>query len=268
MAIALPFRVALLGVALAASAPEYAHAQKVIDWDDADAVKVDTARQPPAFPVVAVVPKPFLKRGRLELQLGGGLSVNDPLIRHWQSVGQLSYFLSETLAVGVEAGLYRAEPLAAVDLVPLQARRLPTLNRYSGSVAINFHYAPIYGKFAHARNTIVYWEAYITSGVGAIRTQSIPRDPALAAFTNDRLAMNLGLGIRLFANRFTTLNLGVRDYVFVDKLEPRERSVARFASAESARANADSALINNVVVQLGIAVWFPTTFKRRRHTKR
>lgn len=256
--------VALLGVVLAA-VPRSARAQKAIDLENADAVRVGSDRRLP-FEIVAVVPKPFLKRNRLEVRATGGVTVNDPLLRHWQLAGQLSYFLSEKLAVGVEGALYRAESLEAADLVPLQARRLPSLNRYIGEAALDFQYAPIYGKFAHARTSIAYWEGFFTSGIGAIRTQTIPRDPALAAFVNNRIAANVGFGIRLFGNRFTTFTLSVRDYIFVDKLEPRERTTARFASAKAARANADPTLINHIVVQLGVAFWLPLSFHYRHKT--
>ena len=60
----------------------------------------------------------------------------------------LDYFLTDVLAVGLEGQYYVKDLREPYLLVPSQARRLPTVNKYNYGAALNFHYVPIYGKFA------------------------------------------------------------------------------------------------------------------------
>jgi hypothetical protein len=55
-----------------------------------------------------------------------------------------------------------------------------------------------------------------------------------------------------------TVNVGIRDYVFVDQFEAVDRTEI---SGEAAKANADTAIINNVLFQAGISFWIPPTFE-------
>ena len=58
-----------------------------------------------------------------------------------------------------------------------------------------------------------------------------------------------------------TISLGVRDYVFFDHFEPKNRSETMFTSAQDAKDHADGALINNVMFQIGVSFWIPTSFE-------
>lgn len=211
--------------------------------------------------IVVVVRKPFLKVGRLEILPQFGVTVNDNIIRHVQFNGQLNYFLTDVLAVGLEGHLYAKQLREPFDLVARQARRLPTVNKYNWGAALNFHYVPVYGKFAILDEHIVHWETFFTAGVGVTQSEVLPRDPAFQPFTNLLITPNVGGSMRFFLTKFITINAGIRDYIFVDKYEPKNRSEDMFASAEAAKNNADSSLINNVVFQLGVSFWFPTSFE-------
>ena len=96
-------------------------------------------------------------------------------------------------------------------------------------------------------------------------TEVIPRDPANAsiAFKNTALTPNFGIGTRFFMFDWLTVNFALRDYIIPDKFEsnpnpPMDR--APFASAADAKANADSALVNNLMLYVGIGVYLPTKF--------
>lgn len=230
---------------LSASAKSTEAADTKVSWQD----------------IVVVVRKPFLKQHRVELLPTWGITMNDNIIRHFQFAGAINYFLTDVLAVGVEGQYYIKDLREPYDLVARQARRLPTVNKYNWGAALNFHYVPIYGKFAILDDHIIHWETFFTAGVGFTQSEVIPRDPAFAPFTNFLITPNVGASMRFFVTKFLTVNLGVRDYIFVDKFEPVGRSVDNFQSAESAKDNADTSLINNVVFQAGLAFWFPTGFE-------
>ena len=211
--------------------------------------------------IVVVVRKPFLKSRRTELFPMVGTTMNDNMIRHYTIGGELAYYLTDVLAVGVEGQYYRHSFQEPFDLVARQARRLPTINEYKWSAALDFHYVPIYGKFAILDHRLVTWESFFTAGIGAGESEVIPRDTKFPGFTNLLIMPNVGASMRFFLARWLTINLGIRDYIFYDHFEPRNRSETMFPTAESAKANAEGSLINNLMFQIGVSFWVPTSFE-------
>jgi len=231
---------------------------------NAGVVKVGEIKRTPLSwkDILVVVRKPFLKARRTELSPFVGTSMNDNMIRHYAVGGELAYYLTDVLAVGVEAIYYQDSFREPFDLVARQARRLPTVNQYNWSGALNFHYVPVYGKFAILDHRIVTWEVAFTAGIGAGQSEVIPRDTKLPGFTNILIMPNLGANMRFFIAKWLTINAGIRDYIFYDKFEPLMRTVGgENASAEDAKAKADGALINNVMFQIGVSFWLPTSFE-------
>jgi outer membrane beta-barrel protein len=211
--------------------------------------------------IVVVVRKPFLKSHRTELFPMVGTTMNDNMIRHYSIGGELAYYLTDVLAVGVEGQYYTHSFQEPFDLVARQARRLPTINEYKWSAALDFHYVPIYGKFAILDHNLVTWESYFTAGIGAGESEVIPRDTKFPGFTNLLIMPNVGASMRFFVSKWMTVNLGIRDYIFYDHFEPRNRSETMFPTAESAKANAEGSLINNLMFQIGVSFWVPTSFE-------
>jgi outer membrane beta-barrel protein len=212
--------------------------------------------------ILVVVRKPFLKSHRTELYPFVGTTMNDNMVRHYTLGGELAYYLTDVLAIGVEGLYYQDSFREPFDLVARQARRLPTVNQYNWSAALNFHYVPVYGKFAILDRKLVTWEVAFTAGIGAGQSEVIPRDTKLPGFTNLLIMPNLGANMRFFLAKWLTINVGIRDYIFYDKFEPTDRVVGGMnASAAEAKENADGALINNVMFQVGISFWLPTSFE-------
>lgn len=211
--------------------------------------------------IVVVIRKPFLKVRRWDLQPMLSTTMNDNMIRHYGAGAQISYYLTDVLAVGVEGQYFTKQFREPFDLVARQARRLPTINKYNFEAALNFHYVPVYGKFALFDKNIVTWETYFTAGFGITQSEVVPRDPRFEAFTNILLTPNVGASMRFFLFKWMTVNVGIRDYLFVDSYEPVGRSETMYASAESAKENAESAFINNVMFQLSVSFWLPPSFE-------
>lgn len=211
--------------------------------------------------IVVVVRKPFLKSHRTELFPFVGTTMNDNMIQHYTVGGELAYYLTDVLAVGVEGLYYVHSFREPFDLIARQARRLPTINQYNWSAALNFHYVPVYGKFAVLDHKLVTWEAQFTAGIGASQSQVVERDTHFPGFTNLLISPNIGASMRFFLTRWLTVSLGVRDYVFYDHFEPKNRSETMNATASEAKSNADGALINNVMFQIGVSFWVPTSFE-------
>ncbi len=229
-----------------------------------DAIKADTdrvVRQVAWNDIVVVMRKPFLKLKRVDLMPFLGTTMNDNMIRHYAGGASINYFLTDVLAVGIEGQYFAKQFREPFDLVGRQARRLPTINEYNFAGALNFHYVPVYGKFAVLDKKLVHWEAYFTAGVGVTQTETVPRDPRFPGFTNLNITPNVGVSMRFFMTKWATINLGIRDYIMVDKFEPTDRSPTMNATASQAEANAEGTLINNVMFQLGVSFWIPPTFE-------
>jgi outer membrane beta-barrel protein len=230
-----------------------------------DTVKIDTTSRelkPVSWQdIVVVMRKPFLKIRRTDLMPFLSTTMNDNMIRHYSAGAQFNYFLTDVLAVGVEGQYYTKQFREPFDLVGRQARRLPTINKYNFSAALNFHYVPVYGKFAILDKKLVAWETYFTAGVGVTQSEVIPRDPRFGAFTNLLITPNIGASMRFFLFQWLTVNVGIRDYIFVDKFEPVGRSETMYTTPEQAKEAADSTLINNVMFQVGVSFWIPPTFE-------
>lgn len=227
------------------------------------AVKAGEVRKTPLSweDIVVVIRKPFLKQKRTELYPFVGTTMNDNMVRHYTVGGELAYYLTDVLAIGVEGLYYVRAFREPFDLVARQARRLPTVNEYNWSAALNFHYVPVYGKFAILDRRLVTWEVAFTAGIGAGQSEVIPRDTKFPGFTNFLIMPNVGANMRFFIAKWLTVNVGVRDYLFLDKFEPVNRDVGMNATAEQAKENADSQLINNVMFQIGVSFWLPTSFE-------
>lgn len=209
--------------------------------------------------IVVVIRKPFLKMNRMELVPSWGMTLNDNMIRHYVLDGQFNYWLTDVLAVGLEGQYLVKDFLETFDLVARQDRRLPTINKYNWGAALNFHYVPIYAKFAVFNKNIVHLETFFTAGVGVTETEIVPRDPALPGWTNMLITPNIGITMRTFLTRWITLNLAVKDYIFLDKYEAVDRTADQ--SLDQAKDNADSKLVNHIMFQAGLSFFFPTSFR-------
>lgn len=208
--------------------------------------------------IVVVKHRPFLKQGRFELTPTIARTINDSMIKHTALRGELNYYLTEVLAVGLEGQYFQKEFGETFELVALQARRLPTLNKYNYAASLNFHYAPIYAKFAVFNKKIIHLEGFFTAGIGFTQSEVIPRDPALESWTNFLITPNVGFTMRVFMTRWMTLNLGVRNYVFLDKYENAGRTPSQ--SVSEAMDEADGKLINHIMFHAGLSFWLPLGF--------
>ena len=79
----------------------------------------------------------------------------------------------------------------------------------------------MYGKFAGFGDFIFHYDAYIVGGVGVIRTKPIPViDPDNRTFNwNTLVNFDVGIGLRIFFNRWLAAVLEVRDIMYFEKIE-------------------------------------------------
>ncbi|MDZ4697575.1 MAG: outer membrane beta-barrel domain-containing protein [Deltaproteobacteria bacterium] len=211
--------------------------------------------------IVVVPRKDFLKTGRLELSPFSGITINDPLIRHYAFGGELTYFLTDVFGIGVQGMYMLKEQTDREGLNGLQYNRTASINRFHWQASFNFTYVPIYGKFALFNRHIIHWETYASAGVGMIQTEIIPRRRAQESFTTNAIAPNAGMGIRLFLTKWMTANVAIRDYVFNDKFEPTNRTENQ--PPDVVKENAEPQIVHNIMVYAGVGFYLPPSFSYR-----
>jgi outer membrane beta-barrel protein len=206
-----------------------------------------------------------LRVRRLELQADWSVSMNDQFVGHPAPVLALNYYITNVLAIGVNGAYY--QPFNVDKDFNAQVRRAARvavpLTEYQWGAALNFTYVPAYGKFAGFGDFIFHYDAYVVGGVGALSVRPIPViDPDNRNFAYEpKLAFNLGIGLRIFLNRWFGVNVEVRDYAFNDKLESLDVSKTR--PADKSTWYGKTSLTNNVQAQFGASIFLPTSFDYR-----
>lgn len=208
--------------------------------------------------IVTVPRRPILKYHRIEFIPTYNVTINNSLYRHHGFGGIINFFLSETLNLGIEGTYYQQQQQEHYFLRGLDDRILPSVNRYWWSANLNFGYVPFYGKFALFDRWIAQWEGYVQAGLGVIQTEWITRDPADRAATNYDIQWHVDVGMRLFLTKWLAIHAYLKDYMFVDSLEPTSRGSA-VGSAPPPKG--DSNFIQNIVFGVGVGMFLPTGFE-------
>lgn len=223
-----------------------------------------------AWKDIFVVPRrAILKRRRLEIMPTYNVTMNNSLVRHHGLGGQLNFWISEALFVGLEGTWYERDLMGLTGryfLIGLDQRVLASVNRYKWSAFLDFGYVPIQGKFALFNAAVLHWDVYISGGVGVIETEIIPKDPANPGFGGFRIAGLLpGIGTHLWFNRWLGLDVYIKDYIFSDKLEPTTRTKGDCVSSKMCEAadKAPSQFTFDLVFGVGLSVMLPPSYEYR-----
>jgi outer membrane beta-barrel protein len=217
--------------------------------------------------IYAVQQQYVLKANRLEIMPYFAFTQNDQFVSHNAPGLSLNYYITQVLAVGVTGNWY--DGLNANSDFNFQNRRaaqiLVPLNDYQLSADLNFTYVPMYGKFAGFGDFIFHYDAYVEGGLGIIRTRPIPViDPDNRSFPtwNNLLNFDVGIGFRIFFNRWVAAILEVRDIIFFDRLENTQISVTD-PTNPSTWYDQNTHFTNDVQLQVGLSFFLPTSFEYR-----
>jgi len=218
-----------------------------------------------AWEDIVVVPrKAFLKKSRVEIAPFAGITLNDPLIRHYSFGGDLNYYITDVLSIGAEGQYFIKELSERESLVGLQYYLVPTLNKLKYHYALAFGYVPGYGKFGLFNKWIVHWDLTFALGIGRIRTEIIPRAFGDKSFTNDDWVGHIGLGVRLFVLDWLTLSVTFRDYMYRDVFEDKNRQPNEdIATVKTNSENSQSQFVQNIMMFFCIGLYVPPSFTYR-----
>jgi outer membrane beta-barrel protein len=194
------------------------------------------------------------------------VTLNDQFVGHNAPGLALNYYITSVLAVGVNGNWY--DGLNADSDFNFQNRRAARiavpLNIYRFSGDLNFTYVPMYGKFAGFGDFIFHYDAYIDGGVGVIQTKPLPIiDPDNRSFPdwNTLVNFDVGIGFRIFFNRWVAAILEVRDLIYSEKIEAL--TIARNPLDKGTWYDNNTHLTNDVQLQVGLSFFLPTSFEYR-----
>jgi outer membrane beta-barrel protein len=237
----------------------------------------DEAKKTIRAEVYAVQQQYVLKGGRFEIQPFFAFTMNDQFVSHDAPGLALNYYLTQVLAVGVVGNWY--DGLNSASDFNFQNRRAAhiavPLNDYQLSGDLNFTYVPMYGKFAGFGDFIFNYDGYIDGGLGVIRTKPIPIiDPDNRLFNwNNLINFDIGIGLRIFFNRWLSANLEFRDIMYFEKIESTtvatgpDVPVGAMGYSASSPTNPatwydpNTHFTNDIQMQVGLSVFLPTSFE-------
>ncbi len=153
----------------------------------------------------------FLKRLRLELSAWGGFYASDLLSSSYDYGGALAFYPGEDF--GFEASLV----VTPFDL----AVERPLTQFFSGQifhsslafiVVGNFLWSPVHLKLRVSEHAIAHGDVFFALGAGDTLNQ-----------TAQGATFDVGLGLKLYANRFLAVRFDLRDYVMIQEAVGIER---------------------------------------------
>jgi len=211
-----------------------------------------------------------LRTRRFELQPYWSISLNDQFVTHTGPGLAANYYITNVLAIGLNGTFY--DGLNSESGFNFQNRRSAhigvPLNEYFGQANVNFTYVPIYGKFAGFSNFIFHYDAYILGGLGILDTRPIPViDPDNRNFTfKPKLDFAVGIGLRIFFNRWFAAILELRDYMYSEQVE--NTVVAAKATGTGGQTDPSTwfgpnEFTHDFQAQVGVAIFLPVSWEYR-----
>ena len=208
-----------------------------------------------------------LRRGRFELNPYWSIALNDQFVQHPGPGLAINYYIINELAIGANFNWYG--PFNVDSKFNFNTRRAARvgvpLTEYNWGAAGNITYVPAYGKFSGFGDFIFHWDVYLVGGGGVISTRPIAVIDPNNRFFNWKIkpAGNLGLGARVFFNRWFAAILEVRNYIFMDQLERLEPARTLAEQRDTSTWYGDDQFTIDVALQLGVSVFLPFSFEYR-----
>lgn len=216
--------------------------------------------------VYAVQQQYVIKAHRFEIMPYWEVTLNDQFVSHDGPGLALNYYITQVLAVGLNGVWY--DGLNGEADFNFQNRRAAQiavpLNNYQFSGDVNFTYVPMYGKFSGFGDFIFNYDAFISGGVGLIRTKPVPViDPDNRKFDwNNNINFDASLGFRIFFTRWLAGVIEVRDLIYNETVENLQISTTN-PQDQSKWTDNNSHITNDVQLQLGVSLFLPTSFEYR-----
>ena len=161
--------------------------------------------------VKSVQRKVYLKKGRFELAPFISVSVNDAFYTKWGESLRGSYYLSDTVGIGLRVSRYDT---IRTDDARIAKRTFQSRIFFSNpqwSALADVEWSPLYGK-ATIFNSIIHFDAYLLGGVGVVRTET-----SSLAGHGPNPAVDLGVGVRFMVLDYLAVSGALINTTYVDQ---------------------------------------------------
>jgi outer membrane beta-barrel protein len=206
--------------------------------------------------------KLFQTGGRLELSLGGGLSLNDAFFQKRQGDLKLGWHFTDAWYAGVQASGGAAVATSSTTVCPTgagchpaseaQLRQVP--GRLHTILGVEAGWSPIYGKLNTFSEKVAHIDLSAVAGIDRFGYDEVLSSAdAVAGRTPASLTSwggHFGVALRVFLAEAVALRLDLRDYVYGVKV-PNGPAGANGTDVQS-----------QLFAQVGVSVFFP--FERRQ----
>jgi outer membrane beta-barrel protein len=189
---------------------------------------------------INVIQKKIIQnKNKVELFPAFGMSLNDQFIQSFSFSGALGFHLQETFSIEIFGG-YIPKPYykdAARDL-PRDANLMPELSAVKYLGDLNFHWSTISCKFSFLDWTILYFEFYLTPGVGYMATTN-----------SEVITANIGIGQKYYLSSWLAFRFEIKDHIYTENYD---NIVVPNKNDETSKN-----ITNFVNLYMGISLFFP-----------
>jgi outer membrane beta-barrel protein len=195
----------------------------------------------------------FLKRGRFEFTPSVTRSFNDAFFTKNIFGADLGFFPTEEFGLHLSYGYAMSGVSGAAEICPQGSNcKPPTLDQLDGKApgqittlgGLDAEYAPIYGKIALFSESFLHFDLHAIGGAALVGYKG-PADPGATTASKQMTTVggNVGLGTRIFLNKWLTARADLRDLVYQEQLRSSQTS-----------------LRNQLLFELGLSFFLPTSF--------
>ncbi len=168
----------------------------------------------------------FRTAGRLELTLGGNLSLNDAFFTKYFGSAKLAYHVTEFFSVGAHAAggatvksgsaVVCSAALGCSEAGDQQLQQVP--GRIRAIVGLEGAWTPVYGKLNVLAEKVAHFDLSLFAGPDVIlHDEVLSKQAALSGgepASKTAIGGHFGLGARLFLSEAMALRLELKDYVY------------------------------------------------------
>lgn len=187
----------------------------------------------------------LVKRHRVELQVGGGMTINDHMVTHFAGDAGLFFHFTDQFALGVTGSKYAARDSSASNAVENNFGLFAERSHLQAGGMLEAQWSPLFGKFAVFGLGVVQVDGFLIAGGGVTRTtRGVDLKPT----------GEIGIGIRLHMLRWLSLSADVRDLVYSETFQTCDTASAGVCGKE---------ILNQWFTGLRIGIWIPPSFTYR-----
>ncbi|MBN2693666.1 outer membrane beta-barrel domain-containing protein [bacterium] len=188
---------------------------------------------------INVIQKKIIQnKNKVELFPAFGISINDPFLQTFSFAGALGFHFQENFYIELFGGVSRTIDQASAKELQKESNTAPELAFYEYFGDLNFVWIPISGKFSFLDYSILYFELYLTSGLGYLKTN-----------VTDALSMNIGLGQKYYLSNWLAFRFEIKDHIYTEYYKN-----IIVSGNEKQTAKVMSHFLN---VYMGISLFFP-----------